>query len=73
MLVISGSLSELFLPVGDVIRLDVRGSWPYAHNPFTGTFPTGYQRSSGGTCRLHTGGEYQAYLLFAQRPPASDR
>ena len=55
---------------GDVIRLDVRGSWAYTKDPFRGSFPTGYQHSPKGSCLLHTGGEHQAYLLVGHRPYA---
>ncbi len=55
---------------GDVLRLEVRGRWHYARNPFRGTFPFGYQRSPKGTCILHTGGPYESGLLFGHRPVA---
>jgi len=56
------------LCAGDVLRVDLRGDWHYARDPFFGQFPTGYQRSREAACTLHTGGAYDAHLAFRARP-----
>jgi predicted acyl esterase len=55
---------------GDVLRLELRGRWHYSRNPFTGTFPFGYERSPKGTCVIHAGGVYDSGLLFGHCPDA---
>jgi predicted acyl esterase len=40
---------------GDVLRLEVGGRWPYAANPFRGSFPSAYEESPPGTLVLHLG------------------
>jgi uncharacterized protein len=53
---------------GDVLRLDVRGSWHYPKDPLRGQFPIAYQSSPKATCVLHTGGAFDARLLVGTRP-----
>ena len=55
---------------GDVLRLELRGRWHYSRNPFSGTFPFGYERSPKGTCVIHTGGTYNSGLYFGRWPNA---
>ncbi|WP_083527623.1 CocE/NonD family hydrolase [Curtobacterium ammoniigenes] len=49
---------------GDVIELDIRGTWPQPRNPVTGQFPSGYEPSPSGSIALHSGGEHGSSLLF---------
>jgi predicted acyl esterase len=56
------------LRAGDVLRLDIRGTWQQPRNPVTGQFPSGYARSPRGRCVLHTGGGHPAHLLIGTRP-----
>jgi uncharacterized protein len=56
---------------GDILRLELRGRWHYSRNPFTGTFPFGYERSSKGTCVIHAGGPYDSGLFFGHCPDAT--
>lgn len=56
------------MQAGDVLRLDIRGTWHYSRNPLTGQFPAGYQRSAGGRCVLHAGGEFDSALFIGMRP-----
>jgi predicted acyl esterase len=53
---------------GDVLRLDLRGAWHYARDPFRGQFPAGYERSRSRAWTVHTGGACDAYLLLGTRP-----
>lgn len=55
---------------GDKLRLEVQGRWFYPRNPFTGQFPTNYQRSPRGVCVLHTGAAFDAQLRIGTRPLA---
>lgn len=57
---------------GDVLRLDLRGSWHFPRNPLTGQFPAGYQRSPRGRCTVHAGGRYDSRLLVGMRPPRDE-
>jgi predicted acyl esterase len=52
---------------GDLLRVDIRGTWPVARDPFRGQFPAGYERSPKASCTLHTGGPFDAYLLVGTR------
>jgi uncharacterized protein len=40
---------------GETLRLVVAGRWLWPRNPFTGQFPTAYQRGPNGACTLHWG------------------
>ncbi len=60
--------STLFRP-GDVLRLTIRGRWPWRRNPLTGQFPAAYEPSPKGTCILHLGGEHDSHLLVPAIPP----
>lgn len=52
---------------GDILRLELRGRWHYSRNPFSGTFPFGYQKSPRGRCVVHTGGAIDSSLYFGHR------
>jgi predicted acyl esterase len=41
---------------GDVLRLDIRGTWHYPTDPIRGQFPAGYQPSKAGTFVVHSEG-----------------
>ncbi len=58
--------SATFFKAGDVLRLDLRGSWFFVANPLAGAGPTAYQKSPPGTCVVHTGGDHRSYLLVPQ-------
>lgn len=53
---------------GDVLRLDIRGTWHFPRDPLRGQFPSWYQRSPKAICVLHTGGAFDAHLLVGTRP-----
>lgn len=53
---------------GETLRLVVAGRWLWPRNPFTGQFPTAYQRGPNGRCTLHWGPGYQARLLVPVIP-----
>lgn len=53
---------------GDILRLDLRGSWFFVANPLLGAGPSAYQPSPPATCVVHTGPEYRSYLLVPQVP-----
>ncbi len=53
---------------GDVLRLDIRGTWHFPGDPLRGQFPSGYQGSTKAICVLHTGGSFDARLLAGTRP-----
>lgn len=57
---------------GDILRLDLRGSWFFVANPLTGAGPSAYQTSSPGRCVVHTGAEHRSYLLVPQVSPNTD-
>lgn len=54
---------------GDILRLDIRGTWHFPQNPLTGQFPAGYRRSPAGRCLVYAGGRYDSRLLLGMRPP----
>jgi predicted acyl esterase len=56
---------------GDLLRVEIRGTWPVARDPFRGQFPAGYERSPKASCTLHTGGAFDAHLLVGTRRYAS--
>jgi predicted acyl esterase len=53
---------------GDMVRLDIRGNWPYPRNPLFGPFPSFYQPSPKGRFCLHTGRGHDSHLLLGSRP-----
>jgi predicted acyl esterase len=53
---------------GETLRLVVAGRWLWPRNPFTGQFPTAYQRGPSGRCTLHWGPDRQARLLIPVIP-----
>jgi uncharacterized protein len=53
---------------GETLRLVVAGRWLWPRNPFTGQFPTAYQRGPNGACTLHWGPDRQARLLVPVLP-----
>ncbi|CAG4915416.1 CocE/NonD family hydrolase [Paraburkholderia gardini] len=53
---------------GDVLRLDIRGTWHFPKDPLRGQFPSGYEGSAKAVCVLHTGGPFDAWLLAGTRP-----
>lgn len=53
---------------GDVLRLDIRGTWHFPRDPLRGQFPSFYERSPKAVCVLHSGGEFDARLLIGTRP-----
>jgi predicted acyl esterase len=53
---------------GELLRLDIRGTWQHPRNPVTGQPPFRYAASPKGTCILHGGGEHAARLLLGLRP-----
>ena len=55
---------------GDTLVVDVRGSWPFPRNPFTGQFPSGYAASRRGRATVHTGPGHPSGLLLGVRPVA---
>jgi predicted acyl esterase len=52
---------------GTVVRLELRGDWPYPRNPVTGQFPSGYSPSATGQLTVHSGGGYDSHLLVGAR------
>jgi predicted acyl esterase len=60
--------SATLFRAGDVLRLDIRGTWLLPRNPLTGQFPAGYQPSPRGTCVLHTGSEHDSILRVPLAP-----
>ena len=52
---------------GDIVRLELRGHWPYPRNPITGQFPCAYRPSAKGHLIAHSGGEYDSHLLVGTR------
>ncbi len=56
---------------GDVLCLELRGTWFFARNPLSGQFPASYEPSLKGTCVVHTGGSNEAFLYFGSRPSAA--
>ena len=52
---------------GDVLQLDVRGSWHFPRDPLFGQFPAFYARSPKGNWAFLSGGEYDAHLFFGRR------
>ena len=57
---------------GEILRLDIRGTWPFPRNPLTGQFPAGYQRSPAGRCVIHAGGRFDSRLFMGLRPPRDE-
>lgn len=57
---------------GDILRLDIRGTWHFPRNPLTGQTPAGYRRSPAGRCIVHAGGKYDSALLLGMRPPRDE-
>lgn len=57
---------------GDILRLDIRGTWHFPRNPLTGQIPAGYRRSPAGRCIVHAGGNYDSALLLGMRPPRDE-
>ena len=53
---------------GDIVRLELRGDWPYPRNPVTGQFPSAYRPSAKGHLIVYSGGEYDSHLLVGTRP-----
>jgi uncharacterized protein len=53
---------------GETLRLVIAGRWLWPRNPFTGQFPTAYQRGPNGRCTLHWGPDRQARLLVPVIP-----
>ncbi len=53
---------------GEVLRLEVRGTWPYGRNPVTGQFPAGYEPSPKGRFVIHSGRDRASRLLMGSRP-----
>jgi predicted acyl esterase len=49
---------------GETLRLDVQGEPLFSWNPLVGQFPARYEPSPAGTIVLHSGGSYEAQLLF---------
>jgi predicted acyl esterase len=47
---------------GDRLRLEIRGTWFFPRNPFTGQFPAGYSPSPKGRFVIHAGGEHDSFL-----------
>ena len=64
--------SATFLKKGDILRLDLRGSWFFVANPLAGAGPSAYQKSPPGTCVIHTGADHRSYLLVPQVSPKDD-
>ena len=58
---------------GTVVRLELRGDWPYPRNPITGQFPSGYSPSSKGHLIVHSGGRYDSHLLVGARTAPGPR
>jgi predicted acyl esterase len=52
---------------GDTLRLEIRGTWLYSRDPFTGAFPASYAGSPKGRFVVHSGGVHDAYLLLGMR------
>jgi predicted acyl esterase len=53
---------------GDLLRLDIRGTWHFPKDALRGQFPSRYQSSQKAICVLHTGGVFEARLLVGTRP-----
>lgn len=51
--------ATVFFP-GDVLRLDLQGTWFFMRNPILGAFPAGYQPGPPGRVTLHLG---EAHLM----------
>ncbi len=54
--------SATLFRAGEDLQLEVRGTWFYARNPFTGQFPAYYEKSARGRCVLHVGGDHANHL-----------
>jgi predicted acyl esterase len=55
---------------GDILALDIRGTWHFPQDPLRGQFPAAYQASPSGKCILHFGGSHARQLLLGHRPSA---
>lgn len=55
---------------GDILALDIRGTWHFPQDPLRGQFPAAYQASPSGKCILHFGGSHAGQLLLGHRPSA---
>jgi uncharacterized protein len=60
--------SATLFRAGETLRLVVAGRWLWPHNPFTGQFPTAYEKGNHGRCTLHWGPDRQARLLIPVIP-----
>lgn len=65
--------SATFFKRGDILRLDLRGSWFFAANPLAGAGPSAYQESPPGTCVVHTGAGRRSHLLVPLVAPSDGR
>jgi predicted acyl esterase len=55
--------SATLFRAGEQLRLVVAGRWLWPRNPFTGQFPTAYERGPRTVCTLHWGADRDAHLL----------
>ncbi|MDE2464114.1 MAG: CocE/NonD family hydrolase [Alphaproteobacteria bacterium] len=52
---------------GDVLQLDLRGTWHFPRNPLFGQFPAFYSASPKGKWTLLSGDKYDSWLLMGSR------
>jgi uncharacterized protein len=60
--------SATLFRAGEQLRLVVAGRWLWPRNPFTGQFPSAYERGPRTACTLHWGADRDAHLLVPVIP-----
>jgi uncharacterized protein len=60
--------SATLFRAGEHLRLVGAGRWLWPRNPFTGQFPSAYERVPRAECTLHWGADREAHLLVPVIP-----
>lgn len=60
--------SATLFRAGEELQLQVQGRWFYARNPFTGQFPSYFEKSRPGRCIVHVGGDHDSALDVPIQP-----
>jgi predicted acyl esterase len=60
--------SATLFRAGEQLRLVIAGRWLWPRNPFTGQFPSAYERGQRAKCTLHWGADRNAHLLVPVIP-----
>ncbi|NED99150.1 CocE/NonD family hydrolase [Phytoactinopolyspora halotolerans] len=63
--------SATLFRAGDELQLQIQGRWFYARNPFTGQFPSYFEKSRPGRCVVHVGADHPTVLEVPVQPPTT--